>query len=382
MVGMQNEVWLELLDEFEEHIPLFVQTFTGELEARALYDIELVPETDIVRTAHETMHMLLARLRGDDTALTAFAVALGTRRARQGIELKPLVEAIRLDLRIIWQMLLRLAGPERVPVLVQYVELVMELLDEYVDDVQQAFLTEASILQRDSLLATDQHLSRLFNATALTPTLLQEVAQGIGIDPGAEIEVILFTPQESREGSGRKVQHWLAQPNVYGYAYRGWRLLFRALTPEPSTWPKEFTHSSSIYVDRVSGLAAVAAAARASIEFQASAPEITELTYVESLWAPVVEAHLDTLIPGYFRALLSGVEQLTGEERERVTETVLSFLESGSIKQTSEVMTCHRNTVVNRLRLFHELTGLDVSLPKQAALAVILLSRTPHWSFA
>ena len=379
MVGMTNETWLQLLDEFEEQIPLFVQTFTDELASRALYDVELVPESDIVRTAHETMHMLLARLRGNDTALTAFAVALGTRRARQGIPLKRLVEAIRLDLRIIWQMLLRLAGPERVPVLVQHVELIMTLLDAYIDDVQQAFLTEASILQRDSLLATDQHLSRLFNATSLTPTLLKEVAHGIGIDAAAEIEVVLFTPQESREGSGREVQHWLAQPHVYGYAYRGWRLLFRELGTQPSTWPKDFAHAPSIYVDRVSGLAAVAAAARAAIELQASAPEITGLTDVESLWAYAAEAHLEALIPGYFRALLLGVEQLAGEERERVTETVREYLETGSIKETSMIVDCHRNTVVNRLRLFHELTGLDVSIPQQAALAVILLARTRDW---
>ncbi len=58
--------------------------------------------------------------------------------------------------------------------------------------------------------------------------------------------------------------------------------------------------------------------------------------------------------------------------------TVRAFLDSGSIKVTSAVMECHRNTVVNRLRTFQELTGLDMTVPTQAALAVVLLSRCQH----
>lgn len=376
---MTRKVWMQLLDELEDQVPIFVQTFTGELQARALYDAGLVPEQDIVRTADETMHMLIARLRGDDTALSSFAKSLGQRRARQGIPLERLIEAIRLDLRIIWQMLLQLAGPDRVPALVQHVERLMTVLDEYIDDVQHAFMAEVAVLQRDSRLATEQHLSKLFNATSLSSALLGEVAQGIGIDPSSEFEVIVFAPRQHGDDlqrqPQREVQRWLTKREVFAYVYRGWLLLFREVGAKLSSWPKQFSHTPSFYVHRVSGLGAVASAARAAVELQSISPEIGRLTDLEEFWALGAEEYLDSLVPGYFRTILAGLEQLPADERIRVTQTVRAFLESGSIKVASGTMDCHRNTVVNRLRQFQDLTGLDVTVPVQSALAVVLLSR-------
>ncbi len=309
---MTDEVWMHLLDELEDQIPIFVQTFTEELKSRALYDAELVPEEDILRAAGETMRMLIIRLRNNDSPLSSFAKALGQRRARQGVPLERLVEAIRLDLRIIWQMLLQLASPDRVPVLVQHVERLMTVVDEYIGDVQQAFLAEVAILQRDSRLATEQHLSKLFNAANLSPALLTEIALGIGIDPTNEFEVILFKPQDTREEPQREVQHWLAKRETVGYVYRGWLLLFRELTTKLSTWPKEFARTPSLYVHRVSGLAAVASAARTAVELQASTTDIQRLTDLEALWTRGTEEYLDSLVPGYFRAILDDLVSRAG----------------------------------------------------------------------
>lgn len=367
---------MQLLEELEAQIPVFTKTFTEEMSSRALYDSDQVPEADIARAAGETMHMLIGRLRGDDTVLPAFAKALGQRRARQGVPLERLVEAIRLDLRIIWQMLLQLAEPDRVPALVQHVEHLITVLDEYINDVQQEFLAELAILQRDSRLATEQHLSKLFNASSLSPALLQEIAQGIGVEPDRELEVILVAPQSQRDAPQRDVQRWLSARNVFGYVYRGWLLLFRELGSNLSTWPKEFASVPSVYVHRVQGLASVAWAARAAIELQASVLEIDKLTDLEDLWTQGAEEYLHTLVPGYFRSILDGIDELPEVERERVTQTVREFLSSGSIKATSTAMNCHRNTVVNRLRVFQDLTSLDVTIPNQSALAVVLLAKS------
>lgn len=372
---MTDDVWLQLLDELDDQVPVFVHTFLEELNSRALYDTKLVSSEEIAVTADETMRMLIAHLRGSDTALFAFATGLGRRRARQGVPLERLIEAIRLDLRIIWQMLLRLAHPDRIAVLVQYVERLMAVLDEYIDDVQQAFLAEIAILQRDSRIATEQHLSKLFNATTLSPTLLHEVASGIGVDAEAEFEVVLFTPQHSRDAPQRKVALWLEKHETFSYGYRGWLLLFRERGASLSTWPREFAAISSFYVHRVSGLSAVASAARAAIELQAVAAEILQFTDIEELWTRGAEGYLNSLVPDYFRSILEAIETLPQEERDRVTHTVRAYLDSGSIKETAVKMNCHRNTVVNRLRVFQDLTGLDVTVPTKAALAVVLLSR-------
>ncbi|XTR51736.1 helix-turn-helix domain-containing protein [Pseudarthrobacter sp. So.54] len=39
-----------------------------------------------------------------------------------------------------------------------------------------------------------------------------------------------------------------------------------------------------------------------------------------------------------------------------------SYGRTGSIKETSEELFCHRNTVVNRLHSLHEVIGLDLTV--------------------
>ena len=64
----------------------------------------------------------------------------------------------------------------------------------------------------------------------------------------------------------------------------------------------------------------------------------------------------------------------TDAERERIKETVLAFLENGNVQATAGQLYCHRNTVLNRLSRFADLTGLDLSVPRQSAIAVLAWS--------
>lgn len=61
-------------------------------------------------------------------------------------------------------------------------------------------------------------------------------------------------------------------------------------------------------------------------------------------------------------------------ERASVEEAVRSYLRTGNIAETARDLFCHRNTVTNRLRRFHELTGIDLTVPAQAARAVVAFS--------
>ena len=61
-------------------------------------------------------------------------------------------------------------------------------------------------------------------------------------------------------------------------------------------------------------------------------------------------------------------------ERARLVEAVRSYLTTGSIAQSAEQLFCHRNTLMNRLRRFTELVGIDVTIPQQAARLVVAWS--------
>jgi DNA-binding PucR family transcriptional regulator len=61
-------------------------------------------------------------------------------------------------------------------------------------------------------------------------------------------------------------------------------------------------------------------------------------------------------------------------ERARLLETVQAHLDGdGSPTTTARTLYRHRNTVLNHLRRFEELTGLDLSRPADAATAVLAL---------
>ncbi|MGK0741675.1 helix-turn-helix domain-containing protein [Leucobacter sp. Z1108] len=371
--GSPDTAWLTLLDEMQLRAPEFVDRFLAELREQALYDPESVPPGDLERAAEETVLMFIDRLRTGQITRADSAEPLGRRRARQGVPLERLMQAIRLDLRIMWQILLDIAHPDRTDVLVRHVEQLIAVVDAYVADVQQAFLREVAILQRDSRLVTEQHLSKLFNAQSLTPALLDAVAAGIGVGPKERFEMLML-PGDSSEVRGSKVDPWLAKPNVFAYMYRGWLMLFRPHNAPLSTWPKEFAPVPSVYVDAVDGLDRVPGAARALIDLHASAPPLHALTYVEDLWVFGAANYLETLLPGHFSSILESLSQLGEDEQERLLRTVRAYLESGSVKVTAHVVDCHRNTVINRFRLFQTHTGLDITVPSQAALALVLLS--------
>jgi DNA-binding PucR family transcriptional regulator len=53
---------------------------------------------------------------------------------------------------------------------------------------------------------------------------------------------------------------------------------------------------------------------------------------------------------------------------------VLAYARSGSVQQTASALFCHRNTVVNRLRRFADLTGRQMTTPADAALVLVALA--------
>jgi DNA-binding PucR family transcriptional regulator len=61
-------------------------------------------------------------------------------------------------------------------------------------------------------------------------------------------------------------------------------------------------------------------------------------------------------------------------ECERIIETVEAYIATGSIAETAAQVYCHRNTVVNRLRIFRRSTGYDVTVPRHAAAVTLALA--------
>ncbi|MEE2048471.1 helix-turn-helix domain-containing protein, partial [Nocardiopsis tropica] len=59
--------------------------------------------------------------------------------------------------------------------------------------------------------------------------------------------------------------------------------------------------------------------------------------------------------------------------RSALVETALAVLERGSVSEAAHALYCHRNTVLNRLRRFEELTGRNPARPGDGALVLLSL---------
>jgi hypothetical protein len=126
------------------------------------------------------------------------------------------------------------------------------------------------------------------------------------------------------------------------------------------------------YVPEVLGLRAVPGAARTAETLAALLrPRDSGPVSAESAWARLAQQHLQDAGLDLAAELEEALAECRGGERERLLETVQHYLNTGNVTVTSEQLFCHRNTILNRLNRFQELTGIDLAVPAQAARLVV-----------
>ncbi|GAA0465182.1 helix-turn-helix domain-containing protein [Streptomyces olivaceiscleroticus] len=72
-------------------------------------------------------------------------------------------------------------------------------------------------------------------------------------------------------------------------------------------------------------------------------------------------------------SVLAGLGPLPAHERARLLEAVTAYCDTGSATMAARELYCHRNTVLNRLTRFAELTGYHPTRPAEAATILFAL---------
>ena len=125
----------------------------------------------------------------------------------------------------------------------------------------------------------------------------------------------------------------------------------------------------------MTGLAGVRAAARQAPRlFDATTPLPNLSEAPDLFWAIAGDAIAN--FEGSPVAELTDAISTLRSENKPAYDTLCAYLNTGSIKATAESLRCHRNTVINRLHHITALSGLDVTQPKGAALALLCLHRS------
>lgn len=357
--------WGRLLERLALDHPALVDDFMARLRALGSYDEHTVPTEDLRRTAGETLDLLIAQLAGaplsDD--LRALPARLGARRARQGVDRESLLEAVRLDFRVLWAGLLRALGDAPADLLVLHAEEVLEVVERYIGDVQLAFLDEQAALVRDTRSDRARALGRLLSSGPDAARAAAAEADRLRLPVDGTFEAA-FVVERDGERARRAVARtesaiaWDTDAGTVLLCERGRRASLAGL----------LDGCRAGLATEVLGLAAVPATAELLREI-ATLPGDGIATEADA-WLAIAHARLAPVLPSVadVSAALGSLPEL---ERRRVVETVLRHCATGSIKETAATLFVHRNTVINRLGAFREATGLDVSVPRQAALALI-----------
>ena len=362
--------WARLVERLWHERELLVEDFLQRFAAIS-YGEARVPEQDVYQGAVDTMDLLIFQMGGAEVPpdLKALPREIATRRARQGVPLDAFLSAVRNDFRVLWKGLERVARPDSIGILVANMDRVLDMVEGYVSSIQQAFAEEEALLARNKQLYRQRLLSRLFHGDPLDADGVQEVAVALDVPIQSTFEVLAVIDDavplaQRRYGSSE---------GVYLYENTGAVYLFRRQR-KGRTWLDEEPGFAAGYVPRVEGLGAVPAAAAAALVL-ARHREGPALASVEEAWMRIAASLLETALPGFSSRITRALDQCTPHERARLLQVARSYARTGSIKETSEELYCHRNTVVNRLRSLQDVIGLDLTVPAQAAWALVALSR-------
>ncbi|WP_405987953.1 PucR family transcriptional regulator [Streptomyces sp. NBC_00986] len=359
-----------LVDEWAEYV--------GPL--RASYS-ELVSPQEFRDSAWQAFEVLLrtvARLPVPEH-IAGVSERVGEQRARQGVPLDALLQAARVDFRVVWAALVRRAGDEGRAQLVNSAYYVWEAVEHHVTGIMTAY--QRTVLEMGRRTEDERRLwfSRLLDSDGRNPTVVQDAARALGfqvsgrflcaVTPGGG-EASLRGVANALRGLGAPLQQQAVASDMVLVVQLSPRLTREALLAQLRGTPCGVS-------SEVSGLTEVPRAVTlATATARVLPPDAGEPHCLEDSWLDVLVHRAGDLGRDLAADVLGGLHAgAPPAEVDRLLETVQTHLSgSGSVADTAAALYCHRNTIQQRLNRFAELTGRDPRRPEDAALVVLALS--------
>lgn len=369
-----------LFAQLREELPELATRFVDRVQAgiKGYEPGALVSYNDLHETAMTSIGLLLDSLNkgSPQEALLSFAESLGRRRARQGVPVESLSMALQTDFRLIWTRMLEISSedPEATLVLAHHVEPIWSIVETYSAVTLRFYRSEEAQLVEDRLNHRQIAIGRLLAFQDPSESSITWVSNELGCDAHGDFTVVVADQAESRDAL-YKLATTLRRSPFYFYRSSGVVVAF---------WPRgNAPHGVASRVEEIR-------CARAdSVRGLARFPRVVDaLTNLLDLIAPTIQRPVDLGdgVPVLARkalaeqgidveeALRLGLSKCSESERDKLRETVLRYLETGSVQGTAAALFYHRNTVLKRLNRFAELTGIDVTVPAEAAVVVIAWS--------
>jgi hypothetical protein len=362
--------WLELLDALD--INELTERFMTRVVRVRGYDPAPIPVSELRRTGRLSFSTLIEGLRaGGFDGPVAISTEVGVSRARAGIPLEALMTAIRHDFNVLWEVLTRVASQDDAELVIRHTGIVLSTVDEYVSQVQQAYTAELARMRAEESSVRQGYIAGLFQDLDPSEERLATIASALGIDPTATLLVVAAGGEDIAalrvlvsgvERSGGEIfTHHLGDVLI---AFTASGLRGQGIDKRIAEARVGLATASGIAHLRRSALTA-----RDLAEVLRPGEE-GAMTWRRG-WARMAARSLGEAGNPILGDVESSLATCGPVERERLIEAVRAYLASGSIGDSAAALFCHRNTVANRLRRFAELTGVDPTIPAEAARLVV-----------
>ncbi|TDW30068.1 PucR family transcriptional regulator [Cryobacterium psychrophilum] len=346
------------------------------------YDILPLPSSEIRRTGAASFAALIRGLHQGNEGSSgraerlAIATHVGVSRARAGIPIESLMTAIRLDFSILWGELTSIADDADAGLLVRHTDRVWDMVDSYASQTQTTYMAERERMHNEESSVRQGYVAALFGEMRPPAEMLSHIADELRIAETAPLCVALAIGKEM--AGLRVVVASAAQRDaeIFTHHLGDGLVAFWPCDERPGSAVQEAASQISNLrlglLKAVQGIADLPDAARLARELaHLLTPEDSEALTMPVAWARIARLRLAASGSPITADVDAALARCGVGERARLIEGVRVYLSSGSIAASAEALFCHRNTLMNRLRRFADVTGVDVTVPQQAARLVV-----------
>lgn len=365
---------LRCLDALDD----LVATWLAQVGAVHTYDEDLVDARELRTTATTAFELILRRIGGLPVPPEVAEVSerTGEHRARVGVPLAALLDAGRLDFRVVWQALVDRADPADMPELVAAAYLVWEAVEGHVTGLMTGY--QRTVLEMGRAREDERRawFTRLLDSDGRNRDVVRSVARVLDFDAAARFvcaaapgtDARLRRTAERMAGGGLRChRHETPEGDLLVVQVPGGTGDAEAAVAE---W---LNHVPCALSPAASGLAGVPHAARlAAAAARALPPDTAGPRPLDDLWLDVFAAQAPEIADELAARVWAPLRDTP--EADRLADTVRVHLAgTGSVADTAAALYVHRNTVQFRLNRFREITGRDVRIPRDAAVVALAL---------
>ncbi|MFI6875016.1 PucR family transcriptional regulator [Streptomyces sp. NPDC050400] len=340
-----------------------------------------VPDVQFRDTAWHAFELLLRTVAQLPVPphIAGVSQRVGEDRARQGVPLDSLLQAARLDFRVVWAALVKRADPADMTELVESAYHVWEAVEGHVTGIMTAY--QRTILEMGRREEDERRMwfARLLESEGRNPTVVRDAGLALGFAASGRY---LCAASSAADGpglhraamalraAGAPVQQQMVGGDAVLVVQLGSRTTREGVLDQLGDSPCGVAPPTT-------GLSSVPRAAVLAVATaQVLPPEATSPRLLEDSWLDVLAHRAGDFARDLAADVLGGLDgpDVTATEADRLLQTVRTHLSgSGSIADTADALYCHRNTIQHRFARFHQLTGRDVRRPGDAALVAVAL---------